>query len=71
MGSLPLDPSTSSATTVTYKYYSPSDDQYILLTNLENESDLDIADSQTRCSIAYTSYTGTKNAATDYVVCAQ
>lgn len=70
MGSLPLDPS-SNTTSIEYQYYALNDDQYALVAKLENLSDQDIADSQTRCSTAYTSFTGDKDATIDYVVCAQ
>lgn len=71
MTSLPLDPSNSDTVARTYNYEAVSDDQYILVASLENESDLDIAESQSRCSTVYTSYNGPKDASTDYVLCAQ
>jgi len=71
MTSLPLDPSNTDTSPKTYNYHATSDDQYILVASLENESDLDISESQTRCTTVYTSYTGPKNATTDYVICAQ
>lgn len=71
MSALPTDPS-SSTTPITYKYFSDSDDQYTLVAQLENGSDIDIADSQSRCTTAYASYTSPdKDTATDYVACAQ
>lgn len=71
MNALPTDPS-SSTTTIKYKYFSNSDDQYALIAKLENGSDTDIADSQARCATAYATYTSPdKDTATDYVACAQ
>lgn len=69
MSTLPLDPSSSSGSTVYYKYISNSDDTYLLVSSLENLSDPDIAESQTRCTTALGSYTETVS--TDYVVCVQ
>ncbi len=71
MTSLPLDPSNTATFVRTYNYEAMNDDQYILVASLENESDLDIAESQSRCTTVYTSYTGPKDATTDYVLCAQ
>ncbi len=68
---LPTDPSSTAATTTKYQYYSASGDQYLLVAKLENPSDPDIAESQSRCSSIYTSFTGTKDAAADYLACAQ
>jgi general secretion pathway protein G len=70
MGSLPLDPS-SNATSITYQYYASGDDQYAIVAKLENLSDQDIADSQTRCQSVYSSFNGDKDQTTDYVACAQ
>jgi prepilin-type N-terminal cleavage/methylation domain-containing protein len=69
MSSLPQDPS-SSDTPISYRYYSSNDDQYILVAELENLSDLDIAASQARCETVYGTFTGAKTT-TDYVICAQ
>lgn len=69
--SLPLDPSSSSTSQLTYNYHALSTDQYILVANLENESDIDIAESQARCSAVYASYPGPKDPTTNYVLCAQ
>ena len=69
MGSLPLDPSSSTATEITYKYVSSDDDEFLLVAQLENLSDSDIADSQSRCSGLYTGYAG--DATRDFVLCAQ
>lgn len=68
MSSLPLDPS-SGATNITYNYLSSDDDKYMLIATLENLSDLDIAESQSRCSTLYSTYSGSPT--TDFVVCAQ
>ena len=68
---LPLDPSSTSASTLTYQYYSTGGDQFLLVAKLENGSDSDLADSQSRCATTYASFTGTKDAALDYLVCAQ
>lgn len=70
MSSLPLDPSSSDSSTINYQYYSADSDAYLLVTELENASDQDIENSQTRCSSLYSSFTGTKTD-TDYVVCGQ
>lgn len=71
MSSLPTDPS-SSTVVVTYKYFSNSDDSYILVASLENGSDTDITDSQARCTAAYATYTSMdKQPLSDYVACAQ
>lgn len=69
MGSLPLDPSSSTATQVTYKYVSSDDDEFLLVAQLENLSDPDIADSQSRCSGLYGNYAG--DTTRDFVICAQ
>lgn len=70
IASLPTDPSSSSVTSVPYFYYSGNDDQFLLVTNLENLSDSDIADSQARCADVYGDYPDTEPT-TNYVVCAQ
>lgn len=67
---LPTDPSSTSTTTVKYQYYSATGDQYLLVAKLENASDADITESQSRCSSIYTGFPGTKDAA-DYLACAQ
>lgn len=69
MSVLPTDPSSSTTTPITYKYISSDDDKYLLVATLENLSDSDIADTQSRCSTLYGSYSGSES--TDYVVCAQ
>lgn len=69
MSSLPLDPSSSTATEVSYKYVSADDDQFLLVATLENLSDQDIAESQTRCSTLYGSYIG--DSTRDFVLCAE
>jgi len=73
MGHLPLDPSSTSTKTVTYHYYSSATDRnnFALVAKLENISDSDIHDSQTRCSSIYSSFTGPKDDTVDYVVCAE
>lgn len=70
MSALPLDPSSTSSSPVSYQYYSTDSDTFLLVSALENKSDQDIAESQTRCSTLYTSFDGTKDATTDYLVCA-
>ena len=70
MSSLPVDPSSSDLSSVTYKYFSGDDDSYLLIATLENSSDQDIGDTQDRCATLYGSYTGTKTA-TDYLLCAE
>lgn len=69
MSALPLDPSSTATSTLTYKYVSSSDDTFLLVSSLENLSDPDIAESQSRCTTALATYTET--VATDYVVCVQ
>lgn len=68
VSTIPQDPSSTIASPIDYQYYSPSDDQVLIVAELENASDLDIADSQSRCTNLYTQFTGTKTT-TDYVVC--
>jgi hypothetical protein len=60
MSSLPVDPSSTSTSSITYKYESGGADSQLLVATLENASDPDIADSQSRCSSLYTGYGGTK-----------
>lgn len=69
MSSLPQDPS-SGSTPITYHYFSGDDNQFLLVANLENLSDSDIADSQARCGDIYGDYAGAETT-TNYVVCAQ
>lgn len=69
MATLPLDPSTSTAATITYQYVSSDRDEFLLVTQLENLSDSDISDSQSRCSTLYGSYTG--DTTRDFVICSQ
>lgn len=76
MGRLPTDPSTSTASTITYYYRSDDPNQFLIAADLEIASDLDGADSVTRCQSLYnafiTSFGGTppdfNNA---YVVCSE
>jgi prepilin-type N-terminal cleavage/methylation domain-containing protein len=68
MTQLPVDPSSTTSGVVTYGYQSGGAN-YILVAKLENLSDPDIADSQVRCPSTYSSYSGSKDAAIDYVVC--
>jgi len=69
MNTLPSDPSNSASNpSATYAYHQISDDSYVLIAILENESDPDISDSQDRCSTPYTSYNG-KDPEHDYVLC--
>ncbi len=71
MSSLPLDPSSTDDSPLNYQYYSPDGDSYLIVASLENLSDQDIVDSQTRCSTLYTAFDGTKEEAEDFVVCAE
>ena len=69
MNTLPNDPSFGgSNTTSTYAYYQVTDDSYVLVAQLENESDPDIADSQGRCNTQYSTISGS-DPEHDYVVC--
>jgi len=68
INSLPLDPNSSDSTPVTYEYYQANDDSYALVAKLENGSDSDIAESQSRCRGPYNSSTN-KDTEHDYVVC--
>lgn len=69
MSTLPKDPSSTSGSDKYYKYYGTSD-QYILQATLENLSDPDIAESQTRCTAALYSNVTVSNTS-DYVICGQ
>ncbi len=73
MQHLSLDPSSTATTNIYYQYYrsATDSDSYVLVTKLENLSDPDIADSQARCATIYSSFTGTKDATKDYLVCAE
>lgn len=69
MNTIPNDPSYGgSNTTATYSYYQTSDDSYILVAQLENKSDPDLADSQGRCSAQYSTLTSS-DPERDYVIC--
>lgn len=72
MSSLPTDPS-STSTPIPYKYYSVTGDKQLLIATLENASDLDIADSQSRCTTdLYEDLpVGDKNTSLDYLICDQ
>lgn len=72
MNLLPLDPLSSASSTITYEYHQVSDDSFALVAKLENASDSDIADSQSKCSVAYNSYASSssnEDATLDYVLC--
>jgi len=69
MSGLPQDPSSNNATVINYEYFSITDDQFMLVTKLENLSDPDIAGSQARCATLYGSIPSTPTQ--DYVICAQ
>lgn len=71
MAKLPSDPSSSTGNPLNYKYYSPSGDNYIIVSHLENLSDQDIANSQLQCPVTYALYasTGSNLPTQDYVVC--
>lgn len=71
MNLLPLDPSSTPDSVITYNYSSDGVDTFALVTQLENLSDQDIALSQASCSTAYAAFSGDKFPTTDYVVCAQ
>lgn len=75
MGNLPLDPSSSTSSTITYFYYpAPSGNNFLLLAKLENLSDGDIVTSQARCATLYNAGTIAgydKEQDKDYVVCAE
>lgn len=60
LNTLPLDPSSSSTNPIYYTYTQLDSDSFTLIAELENESDQDILDSQTRCN------TGSDN---QYVIC--
>lgn len=68
MSILPNDPSSTLSDTKTYQYDQSSDDEFIVVAELENASDPDITDSQARCSALYTASAVTKKD-NDYVVC--
>jgi len=68
---LPRDPSYSATnTSSTYAYSFANSDSFILKATLENLSDPDIADSQSKCSAALKTSIGVATA-TDYVICVQ
>lgn len=71
INSLPTDPTSSVADPITYKYSSPSADSMLLVATLENASDPDITDSQSRCSSLYSSIPVADQNPTDYLLCAQ
>lgn len=71
MSSLPTDPSSTSTSTVTYKYSSAGADSQLLVATLENASDSDITDSQSRCATLYNSLPAGDRTATDYLMCDQ
>ena len=71
MSKLPYDPSSSTAVPITYKYVSDGD-TYVIVAKLENLSDQDIADSQSRCPTSYAAYRSGdpgSNILEDYAVC--
>lgn len=71
MSMLPYDPSSSSSAPLTYAYYSANGSNYVIVAQLENKSDQDIAASQARCPITYSSYHQVANSDStkDYAVC--
>lgn len=70
MNKLPLDPSSTSTSSRTYRYYRANTDSYVIAATLENGSDPDIAESQLRCATPYASMPLTlKDSAKDYLVC--
>ncbi len=68
MAVLPRDPSSAPGAQINYGYNS-NGETYIIVASLENLSDSEIAASQLRCPTTYSSFTGTKDASSDYVVC--
>jgi len=73
MSTLPTDPLSSTTAPTTYKYFSNDDNKILIITKLENASDSDIADTQTRCANSYSDYkaSGGSSTLTDYLVCAE
>lgn len=69
MSTLPLDPASSDTAQVSYRYVSTDSDEYLLVAQLENLSDSDIADSQNRCDALYSGYAG--DPTKDFVLCAE
>jgi type II secretion system protein G len=68
MNTLPTDPLNTASTPRSYAYYQITDDSYALIATLENASDQDIAESQSRCSTPYASISN-KDEEHDYVIC--
>ena len=68
MNILPTDPASTISNPANYSYYQINDDSYALIASLENSSDPDISESQSRCSATYSSISN-KDVDHDYVVC--
>lgn len=68
---LPEDPLSTPGSPLTYQYYSNNSDKFLLVAQLENLSDKDIASSQLICNNLYLDFTGSKNPTKDYLVCAE
>lgn len=69
---VPYDPISTDANPISYTYNSRDGVSYILVAQLENKSDPDIANSQKRCPSTYASYSASSNTEDpllDYVVC--
>lgn len=70
MGKLPLDPASTVATPITYYYTQTTGENFAIIAKLENLSDGDITDSQTKCASIYSAFTP-QEITKDYVVCAE
>ncbi len=70
MQQLPEDPASTTGSVITYQYYSPDTDSFLLVAELENSSDPETTETQSKCSNLYSTFTGTKST-TDYLVCSQ
>lgn len=68
LNDLPLDPSSTTTNAISYEYLNVDDDSYVLVAKLENLSDQDIPESQSRCQNTYASYSN-QDTTRDYVVC--
>lgn len=68
MSSLPYGPSNSASNSEVYYFFSTNDEEFIIVSTLENASDSEISESQARCASTYTNFTGSK-AINDYLVC--
>ncbi len=71
MNYLPYDPISTATSNVPYQYYPSGTDAFLLVAQLENASDPDIATSQSRCAQLYGSLVSSKDLAHDYLSCTQ